>query len=85
MASDSATKSFWIVWNGARNEGFITDCREDAEATVSGEQTWLHGYPSSSTVGDAFRETYEDETLSIERVELAEALIADAPAVERTQ
>ncbi len=62
--------TFFIVWNEARNEGFITDDAADAQSAVTGRPNYDLGYPSSSTVGSAFREAYEDDTLSIEQVEL---------------
>lgn len=49
-------KKFYIVWNQARNEGFITDEMEDAEFVATGDQSGF-GVP---TAGEAFREAYAD-------------------------
>lgn len=61
-------RKFWIVWNEAKNEGFITDDEDDAiacEARAAGLRQAI-----TSTVGEAFAEAYEDDELSIEEVEL---------------
>ncbi len=49
-------KKYWIVWNDARSEGFITQDQGDAEYTATGISTSF----GVTTVGDAFRETYAD-------------------------
>lgn len=56
-------KHFWIVWNGGRTEGFVTDDSYDAKQVASGN--FVAGY---TTVGAAFAEAYEDDDLTIERV-----------------
>lgn len=48
-------KTYYIVWNETRTEGYITDDLEDAEYASSGKQAgW-----SAPTLGVAFREAYE--------------------------
>lgn len=58
-------RKFYIVWNEAKNEGFITDDRDDALACHAGKQRLI-----SSSMGDAFAEIYDDDDLSLEEVEL---------------
>ena len=59
-------KRFFIVWNGKKNEGFITDNQLDALDVAEGED---FGCPNS-TVGEAFRETYDGQALSIQEIEI---------------
>ena len=59
-------RKFYIVWNEARNEGFTTDDEQDAIACYRRVRRAL-----SSTVGDAFAETYEYDELSLEVIDLA--------------
>ena len=58
-------QAFHIVWNEARNEGFITDDEQDALACLSGGNRY-----GGSTVGIAFSESYEDDDLSMETITL---------------
>ena len=52
----SDPKQYFIVWNEARSEGFITDDAADAEACRTGvSRSW------SSAMGDAFAEAYDEE------------------------
>lgn len=60
-------RQFYIVWNEAKNEGFITDDENDANACCHRRRRAL-----SSTVGDAFAEAYEDDNMTIEVVTLPE-------------
>lgn len=48
-----AEKKFYIVWNAARNEGFITDDRLDAQDAHKRKKDF-----SGSTLGNAFVESY---------------------------
>ena len=52
---------FFIVWNEARNEGFITDDESDALACLRG------GECSGSTAGLSFAEIYDDDERTLER------------------
>ena len=70
------SKSFWIVWNDGRTEGFVTDDERDAKSVKAGRPTRHLGYSSASTAGMAFREAYEDDALTIEKVTLAERVSA---------
>jgi hypothetical protein len=57
----------YIVWNPARNEGYITTDRNDAKWAATGRGGVL-GVP---TLGEAFRETYDGtDTFAIEPVEV---------------
>lgn len=56
---------FYIVWNEARNEGFITDDEQDALACLHGGNRY-----GGSTLGIAMSETYEDDELALEEVDL---------------
>lgn len=59
-----ATQPLYIVWNGARNEAFVTDDRDDAEQAATGE----HGV-IGSTLAEAFYEAYgDDEALKVEEI-----------------
>lgn len=63
-------KKYYIVWNAAKNEGFITDDEGDAVYTATGV-SGLFGVPP---IGDAFRESYADdedgEELELQEIEL---------------
>lgn len=61
---------FYIVWNEARNEAFLTDDYSDANSVVTGVPHYDHSYPSQSTIGEAFHEAYGDEGLSVEEIDL---------------
>lgn len=54
-------RKLYIVWNEARNEGFVTDDEQDAIACCKRVKRLI-----SSTAGDAFAETYDDDKLSME-------------------
>lgn len=58
-------KKFYIVWNEARNEGFITDDRDDARQCVIGSFGNL-----CSSAGQAFAENYEDDDRTMQEIEL---------------
>lgn len=64
------TKEYFIVWNAAKSEGFITDDEADAKSAKTGKSNYTLGYPSQSTAGAAFHETYKDDKLSIQKVTL---------------
>lgn len=64
-----AKKKFYIVWNPKKNEGFITDDKEDADFTADGISRSF-GNP---TVGEAFRDCYcedSDDVLPMQEIEL---------------
>ena len=48
-------KKFYIAWNEQKNEGFITDDRDDALYVAKGKEPRF-GTP---TVGEAFRDNYD--------------------------
>lgn len=48
---------FFVVWNSARNEGFITSDKRDAEWVASGRNRPF----TTPTVGEAFREAYAED------------------------
>lgn len=61
---------FWIVWNPAKNEGFITNDEDDATFVSTGDWSSL----GVSVVSDAFRETYgehSDDDLPMQEVDLS--------------
>ncbi len=62
MEEVMTTKKFYIVWNEARNEGFITDDEFDASLCARGE------IRSGSTVGIAFSEAYDDDERVLQEV-----------------
>ncbi len=51
-------KTIFIVWNPAKNEGFVTDDQEDANYCSTGDDSACFGH---SSVAEAFRESYADE------------------------
>lgn len=59
---------FYIVWNEARNEGFVTDDLGDAEqaAGVVSVRT-ISSHLGGSAVGECFGESYDDDVKTIER------------------
>ncbi|WPE22453.1 hypothetical protein [Shinella zoogloeoides] len=59
------TSKFYIVWNGARNEGFITDDISDAKQAFMGRFR-----NPSSTVGEAFYAAYDDDVRGIQAIEI---------------
>lgn len=61
---------FYIVWNGARTEGFVTDDESDAIAAVTGQPHYDLGMPSQSTIGEAFHEAYGDDPVTLEEITL---------------
>jgi len=62
---------YYIVWNKAKTEAFVTDCRKDALATVKGKPyRGTHGMLTESTVGSAFHAAYDDEKLKVEAIDL---------------
>jgi hypothetical protein len=64
---DEAAK-FYIVWNGARNEGFVTEDESDAIAAVTGRPHYDLGMPTQSTIGEAFHEAYGDDPVTLEEI-----------------
>ena len=53
--SDMTTKTFFIVWNEQKNEGFVTDDKGDALYVSKGREP-RGGTPA---VGEAFRDAYD--------------------------
>lgn len=75
MAAEAPTErdpqtQYYIVWNAGKTEGFVTDDEADARSTLTGRPNYTLGYPSTSTAGAAFRETYEDDDLTLEEVRI---------------
>lgn len=62
------TEQFYIVWNGARNEGFVTESEADAYAAKTGQPHYELGFPSQSSIGEAFGEAYGDDPVTIEEI-----------------
>lgn len=58
-------KKYYIVWNEGKNEGFITDDKDDAMQCKKGRFSAIR-----STVGEAFAETYEDDARTMQEIEL---------------
>lgn len=58
-------KKYYIVWNEAKSEGFITDDRRDAEQCLIGSFGQL-----ASAAGQNFAENYEDDDRILEEIEL---------------
>lgn len=56
---------FYIVWNEARNEGFVTDDLDDAKSVQAGD---FNG--DWSEAGEAFHDVYGDGFLDIQTVEI---------------
>ena len=86
MTAETRARHFFIIWNKARNEAFVTDREDDAESVASGRPHYGQGYASMSTVGEAFHEAYGDEGLAVETLDLpaaqAEAWRPIAPSGE---
>jgi len=63
---------YFIVWNADKSEGFITTDEDDACSALTGEPHMGLGYPTQSTLGEAFFENYgeEGDCPPIEQVEL---------------
>lgn len=51
-------KTIFIVWNPARNEGYVTDDKADAYYCSTGDDSGCFGH---STVAETFRKSYADE------------------------
>ena len=51
-------RKFYIAWNNDQTEGFVTDSPEDALVAASGESK---GLASFSSLGEAFREVYDED------------------------
>lgn len=52
---------FYIAWNGKRTEGFVTEVEADAITAKTNEMSYELGYPSKSTIAEAFFESYGDD------------------------
>lgn len=70
------TKRYFIVWNGDRSEGFITDCHGAALNAHHFIQDYWEGAPGVSTIGLAFAETYRDEAEGTEYPDIQTVEIA---------
>lgn len=57
--------TYYIVWNEDRSEGFITDDESDAKQVASGR--FRNPYTSA---GEAFRECYEGDDLSLQELDI---------------
>lgn len=60
----------YIVWNGARNEGFVTEDENDAVTAVTGQPHYALGMPTQSSIGEAFHEAYGDDPVTLEEITL---------------
>ena len=58
-------KTYYIVWNEGKSEGFVTDDVEDAKQVKS--KRFRNPY---TTAGAAFKECYEDDKLSLQEIEI---------------
>lgn len=56
------SKTFYVVWNADRSEGFLTDDAFDAEQVLNGE--------CNSVAGHAFWEAYGDDDLHHQVLEI---------------
>jgi hypothetical protein len=63
-------RHYFILWNADRSEGFITDSSADAASAVSGEPHWDEGYPSQSSMGEAFYNFYGEDGVLVEEIDL---------------
>jgi hypothetical protein len=64
--TEAEKKTYYIVWNEARNEGFVTDDFNDARMVRSGRFRGAY-----TTAGSAFQEADADEDLGLQTVEIA--------------
>lgn len=65
--------TYYIAWNEARSEGFVTDSKEDAQSARTGKRRRRHGYSSISTVAEAFHDAYDGDAFPrIQKIEIAE-------------
>jgi hypothetical protein len=63
--------TYWIAWNEAKTEGFITDDKVDAQSARTGKCRRARGYSSISSVADAFHDCYEDDKFPrIQKIEI---------------
>lgn len=53
----------YIVWNESKSEGFVTTDEQDALQVLNGRFAHVR-----SSAGEAFRETYPDDNMTLERV-----------------
>lgn len=63
-------KTIYIVWNPAKNEGYVTDDKADAIFCSTGDDSGCFGH---ATVAEAFRESYadaEDDELPMQTLEI---------------
>ncbi len=51
-------RTYYIVWNPSKSEGYITNDVNDATFAATGDARQCFGTP---TVGEAFREAYCDD------------------------
>lgn len=57
---------FYIVWNEAKNEGFVTADKRDAMEAVRGRFR-----NPSSVIGEAFFNAYEDDYRTMQEIKIA--------------
>lgn len=68
VAPADPARQFYIVWNGSRNEGFVTEDANDARSVLSGEPHMGEGYPSMSVIGEAFYHAYDGDPVTVEEI-----------------
>jgi len=65
---------YFIVWNANRSEGFVTNDERDA-LKAAGKMAVMG---IESTIGREFRETYDDDKLMVQRIDIKPELSARA-------
>lgn len=64
-------KKYYIAWNETKTEGFITDCKADAQSARTGKKRREQGFCHISTVAEAFYNAYDDQKLPhVQEVEI---------------
>ncbi len=61
---------YFIVWNDGGTEGFITTDKAAVKTAIKNTPDRSRGYPSRSSLAAAFYETYGDEKLSTQTVDI---------------
>lgn len=58
-------KKYYIVWNGPKSEGFITDDKQDAKRAKSGKTGTIN-----SSLGSFFYDCYDHQKITIQEIEI---------------
>lgn len=61
---------YYIVWNEGCTEGFVTKDKAAVKTATNNTPDRSRGYPSRSTLASAFFETYGDDKVSTQKVEI---------------